>query len=94
MRSASILKHNDKKYEIISIYRFPNGDIYPFLIEFKIILTNIIKSNDNTDKMILGGLNINLLNINRISTTYLEYWTPYTLHNILISSSVLIQILV
>jgi hypothetical protein len=66
------LKYNDHNYGILTIYRSPNGDINTFLTQFNIIINNIIKNHKKSKIIILGDLNINLLDTSQNTTNYVD----------------------
>jgi len=68
----SLLEHNGHKYGILSIYRSPNGNINNFLIEFNNVITNLLNTHKNTKIIIIGDLNINILDTLHTTENYLD----------------------
>lgn len=66
------IKYNGHNFGILTIYRSPNGDINTFLTQFNIVITNIINNHKNSKIIILGDLNINLLDTTLNTTNYID----------------------
>lgn len=63
---------NSHNYGILSLYRSPNGDINTFLAQFNIVITDITNKHKNTKIIIIGDLNINLLDTTQNTTNYID----------------------
>lgn len=63
------MTHN---YGILSIHRSPNDNINNFLIEFNTVITSLVNTNKNTKIMIIGDLNINILDTPHNTENYLD----------------------
>ncbi|KAL4089448.1 hypothetical protein QTP88_024483 [Uroleucon formosanum] len=66
------INFNGHKYGILSLYRSPNGDINTFLAQFNIVITDITNKHKNTKIIIIGDLNINLLDTTQNTTNYID----------------------
>jgi len=63
---------NGHEYGILSLYRSPNGDINTFLAQFNTVITDITNKHKNTKIIIIGDLNINLLDTTQNTTNYID----------------------
>lgn len=67
-----LIDHNGQTYGILSIYRSPNGNINNFLIEFNTVITNLVDTHKNTKIIVIGDLNITILNTSHSTENYLD----------------------
>lgn len=68
----TIITFNKINYGIISVYRSPSGNIIKFIEDLEVIITNLFNSYRQLTLILIGDMNINLLDTTNSTTLYYD----------------------
>lgn len=73
----TIIKNININYGILCIYRSPSGNIIKFIEDLNTLITNIIQLHNNIPLIIIGDININILDTTNSTSLYLDLLNTY-----------------